>query len=367
MDQKNKFSGKFYTIFLAVLLVLALYLLYLIVDPFLHTIVISMMLAVLFAPVFRWWLSKCNNRRNFASALTVGTIVFLIVLPAAFVLLSLVEQGVDSLAAINKWVVQTDFDKLVARYDIGHYLAWVKIKLPFLNVESLDLQGKIVEISRTFAQSLIQVGTNVVKNATEFVLKFLLMIFILFYFLRDGIEMVGHLRYLSPLREAQEDSIIDAFNRVSKGVLLGSLLVAALQGIVGGMGLALVGIPGVFWGAMMAFAALVPVLGTGIIWFPAVCFLLISGRWEAALFLAGWCGIIVVGIDTFMRPYFMKEAARVSTFYIFMAILGGVYTFGMAGILYGPLILSFGMVMMQIYGEEYADCLGPEAKDNEVE
>lgn len=373
-DSKTLLPGNIYTYCLAVLLLLALYLFYQIVAPFLHTIIISMVLAVIFSPVFLRVLDMSKGRRNVAAFITVLLIVFVILLPTAFVLLALVEQGVESLAAINEWVARNNLEKLLDSHHVSKYLDWVEIQLPFIKVDEIDFQNRLIEFSRTFAETLLGTSTVIVRNATEFFLKFLLMIFILFYFLRDGIDMVNYLRNLSPLREAQEDSIIDSFNRVSKGVLLGCLLVAALQGLVGGLGLAMVGIPGVFWGAMMAFAALVPVLGTGLIWTPAVCYLFLVGEWQSALFLAGWCGVIVVGIDTFLRPYFMKEAAQVSTFYIFMAILGGVYAFGMLGILYGPLILSFGMVMLQIYREEYADVLLPAGgrsdecpSDNELE
>lgn len=356
-ENSKLFSGNIYTYCLLALLGLALYLFFRLAEPFIHTLLVSMMLAVMFSPVFSWLLRICRGKRNLAAALTVVMIVFLILLPTVFVLFSLVEQGVGSLASINRWITETNFDELVASWDFVHFFSWIEIKLPFLHFNDIDIQAKIMEFSRTFAQTMIGFGSNFVRNASQFVLKFLLMIFILFYFMRDGAQMVNYLKYLSPLRETQEDSIIDSFKRVSRGVLFGCLLVAVLQGVVGGFGLALVGIPGIFWGAMMAFAALIPVFGTGLIWLPAVLYLLIGGNWKAALFLTLWCGVIVVGIDTFLRPFFMKEAARVSTFYIFMAIIGGVYAFGMLGILYGPLILSFGMVMLQIYGEEYVDVL----------
>ena len=138
---------------------------------------------------------------------------------------------------------------------------------------------------------------------------------------------------------------------------MGCLLVAILQGFAGGVGLAVAGIPAFFWGAMMALCSLIPVMGTGLIWVPSVTYLVLIGDWKMAIFLGLWCGIFVVGIDTLLRPIFMREAARVSTFYIFLAILGGIYTFGMLGLFYGPLILSFVMVMLQIYIEEYAEDL----------
>jgi len=104
------------------------------------------------------------------------------------------------------------------------------------------------------------------------------------------------------------------------------------------------------------------VVGTGLIWVPACLFLLLVGRWEAAVFLAAWNAFIVVQIDTFLRPYFMKGSTQVPVFFIFLSVLGGVNAFGPAGILYGPLILSFATAMIRIYGQEYAHVLSSEER-----
>jgi predicted PurR-regulated permease PerM len=163
--------------------------------------------------------------------------------------------------------------------------------------------------------------------------------------------------YLFPMKAEQTAVMIESLRRMSRAVLVGGFSVAVLQGIAGGIGLALVGIPALFWGAVMAFAALVPVVGTGLVWGPAVIFLLIMGRWQSALFLALWCGVGVTSIDSFLRPYLLRGGAKVPVLFLFMAILGGVNVFGMLGILYGPMILGLVAVMLDIYAEEYHDIL----------
>lgn len=344
--------------FLIILLLYSLYLGYALMEPFLHTFIFTAVLAIMCYPVFTWILEKCDGRRTLASVLTVLLVVFAIVLPMVIVVLALIGQGVESLAAINNWAAQNDMKQLLATGNLDKYLDWLHQQMPFLNLEDMDFKQRLLDFSRSLAQTMVGLSTGVVKNAMQMVMNFLLMVFMLFYLLRDGREMIKYIKYLSPLRDSQEDYIIESLKRVSKGVLMGCLLVALLQGIVGGFGLAVCGIPGVFWGAMTAFCSLIPVVGTGIIWVPAVGYLLIIGEWKMALFLGLWFGLVVVSIDTFLRPMFMREAAQVSTFYIFLAILGGVYSFGMLGIFYGPLILSFLMVMLNIYGEEYAELLG---------
>lgn len=361
MSQSNNSSPllpiSIYKVFLILLLLLSLYLGFSLIEPFVHTLIFSTVLAVLFSPVFQWILAAVGNRRSLASCLTVAIIVFCLLLPMTFLVMALISQGVESLVAVNSWLATVDPDSLANMDMLDKYEAWLAKELPFLRIQELDIQGSIIQYSKDFAQIMLGAGTKLVQNAAKLVLHFLLMTFILFYFLRDGSKMVAHLKRLSPLRTRQEDDIIDSLKRVARGVLMGCLLVAILQGMAGGIGLAVVGIPAFFWGGMMALSSLIPVLGTGLVWVPSVIYLFISGDWKMAVFLALWCGIFVVGIDTVLRPIFMREASRVSTFYIFLAILGGVYTFGMLGIFYGPLILSFVMIMLHIYMEEYADDL----------
>jgi len=351
------FTGGIYKAFLIVLLLFSLYLGFSIVEPFIHTLIFATVLAVLFSPVNAWAQKRFGGHRAVASLFTVAVIVFCLLLPMSFLLMALIGQGVQSLGALNAWVAKGGYETFINSSAYDHYIAILHAKLPALHINELDIQASIIQYSKQFAQALLGYGTELVRNAAKLILHFLLMVFILFYFLRDGAKMVAYLKHLSPLRPLQEDFIIESLRRVARGVLMGSLLVAVLQGVAGGIGLAVAGIPAFFWGAVVALASLIPVVGTGLVWVPAVGYLLLSGDWKMALFLGLWFGVFVVGIDTVLRPLFMKEAARISTFYIFLAILGGVYTFGMLGILYGPLILSFVMVMLHIYVEEYAEDL----------
>ena len=170
-----------------------------------------------------------------------------------------------------------------------------------------------------------------------------------------GLTMVSG--FLAPLRTHQEDILIDSMQRVARAVLFGSVLIAVLQGLTGALGLYIVGIPPLFWGTMMGLAAFIPVIGTGLVWIPATAYMFFFGNQNWALFLLLWNVLVVTNIDTILRPLLMKRAAQVSPFYIFLSILGGIHAFGALGIFYGPLILSFLMVMLQIYGEEYKEVL----------
>lgn len=356
-EPKPLFSGRIYSYFLVVLLLFALYLAYQIISPFLNTIILSAVTSIIVYPAFLWLSRKTGDRRTLAAMLTTLGVCFLIIVPLFFLITGLAVQGATSLRAIHNWTVTTDFDRWLGDGAVTGYLDWFKVNLPFLKIEHLNIQDKLLVYSEQFAQYLLDLSKGLLRDVVGVMFKFLLLVFMVFFFLLDGKAMVQRLKYLCPLKPYQEDIIIDSLQRVSRSVLLGSLFVAALQGLAGGIGFAVVGFPSLFWGTMMAFAALIPVVGASIIWWPAVIYLVVNGEWGWAIFLFVWSVGVVVNIDTFLRPWLLRGAQKVSPFYIFLAILGAVTVFGFKGILYGPLILSFVMVMLQIYTEEYQEAL----------
>lgn len=346
-----------YRFFLLVLLFFSLYLVFGIVKPFLHTLIFAVLLASLFGPVHAWMLKKVRGRRNTAAVLTVALVIFLIALPSVFFATSLVSQGIDSVSRVTEWIRQGNLQKIAAHPKVVQGLGWLQTRLTFVDFSKLQVESHLLALSKTVGQFLINRGAGLLGDAATVVTRFFLLIFFLFYLLRDGTSMIAAVKALSPLREDQEDRILQRMQAVARSALLGSFLTAVAQGVAGGIGLRLVGIPGLFWGTLMGFTSFIPVVGTALVWVPAVVYLFILGRTGAAVFLTLWCVILVGSIDNFLRPFFMKGQAGMSTFYIFLAILGGVQWFGLAGIVYGPLILAFAMVMLYIYQVEYRDIL----------
>ena len=356
-------SDRIYSYFLLAMLLFALYLAYVIAGPFLNAIIFSGVVALIFSPFFHRVMHWTGNRRNLSALITVSIIVFVIGLPLFLLSFGLVVQARDTFLALNQWARDTDFVKLLDAHRLDPYLAWFHEQLPFINIEAGDIQARVLEFSKNLGQMAVESGRQLFTNTARLVFQLLLLIFVVFYFLRDGRDMVERLRYLCPLRSEQEDLIIENMQRVARSVLVGSLFIALLQGLLGGVGLAVVGLPALFWGGVMALTALVPVVGTGLVWVPAVGWLLLQGQVGWAIFLALWCGILVTSVDTVLRPILLREASQVSTFFVFLAVLGGVSAFGFAGVLYGPLILSFVMVMLRIYGEEYREMLSDRCAD----
>ena len=353
-----------HTWFLWGLLVFSLYLAYRVFSPFLHTLILSSLVAALFYPINLRLREAFGGRRTLAALAVLIIFVVCVCLPTALFVTGLVGQGVDTLAAINTWVRQTDFDHLLQQAHLDTALAWLHEKAPFLDLQSLDIQGSVLTVSRKAGQMLVGWGGVLLGNMLTLVVHFCFMLFILFFLLKEGRRWVRWIRFLSPLREEQEEAILASLRTVTKSVLMGGLLIAVLQGVAGGVALAIAGLPALFWGTMMGFASLVPVVGTGLIWVPAVAYLALQAKWWMALFLLVWCSVGVTSIDTFLRPYFMSGATGMSTLFIFLSVIGGLQVFGPVGLLYGPLVLSLAMVMLRMYGEEYQDLLTPVRTDS---
>lgn len=343
--------------FLLVLLFFSLFLAYLTLRPFLETLIFAVVFASLLHPLQVRLVRLYGGRKNLAALTVVFVLTFLIALPVFFFISALVNQGLETMSRLNAWVGEGNLNKLLEKIDVLQLEQWTKRHLSFVDPQKIDLQSGFLNFTRDFGQFALKNAAGILENVVGKISHFFVMIFVVFYVVRDGRGMIEKIKYLSPLREEQEDKIFEGVRLVARSVLLGSFLTALCQGLAGGIGLAIVGIPGLFWGTVMGFSSLIPVIGTALVWGPAVIYLLLLGSWKSGIFLLVWSVVLVGSIDNFLRPFLMRGENNLSPFYIFLAIIGGVQYFGLSGILYGPLILTFAMVMLYIYGVEYQDFL----------
>lgn len=221
--------------------------------------------------------------------------------------------------------------------------------------------------------SLKAVTSSVIKKVSAFFLslpRFLLNIFVAFftmyYFLRDGPAFKKTLPSFLNLEKAKFEFILKRLKEVLNGVIYGYLVVALLQGAVGALGFFLFGVSSpLFWGVIMAFFALIPFLGTGIIWVPASLFLIFTGIFNdsTSLIIRGvglfiYSLIFVASLDNYLKPKLMGEKAKVHPAIMMLGLFGGVFLFGMVGVILGPLLLALTLIFFQVYFQIKADPLG---------
>ncbi len=339
------------------MLLASLYMALLVLKPFLNIIIIGVVLASLCYPLFTTLRQRFNGHESLAALATVSIIVLCFIIPLFFFFSALVSQAAKSIVSFQAWLSTFDLNQLQHEEFIKVPLDFLKERLPFIDFSQFNIQSELLELTRKYGQTLLDSGTVVLGNMANIVMKSAILVFTLFFLFKDGEKMLARLRHLTPLHASQEDRIIAKLNNVARSVVLGSFIIALLQGIAGGIGLALVGVPALFWGSIMGFASFIPVVGTAIVWGPCALYLLLTGDWKSGIFLIIWGMLVISSIDSFFRPYFMKGQSQMSVFYVFLAIIGGLQLFGALGLLYGPLILSLAMVMLSIYSEEYGDFL----------
>ena len=335
----------------------ALFLAFKIIRPFLDPILIAAILAPVVYPLYRWLHGKLKGKAALAAVVTCLLVVVVILGPLSLLAVGIVSEGTDSVKAIQGWVEEGGIDALMTGPKLEKARAYIVRVAPLIDPERLDLKTLLLSLS-TKAGNLVAGQAKALLTGTGLLLsKVVLMLFVLFFALRDGEEILIGIRALSPLPADQEERLLNRFRSVSRSSLLGILGTAAAQGTVGGIGLAIVGLPGLFWGTVMAFASLIPFVGTALVWLPASIFLLITGHPVKAAFLAVW-GIVVVGmIDNFLRPVLMRGESGMSTLWMFFAVLGGLQYFGLPGLLYGPLVFGLCSVLLFMYRTEFAHML----------
>ena len=341
---------------LLIFLAVALYASYRVVAPFIEPIILGILIGMLAFPLHDWMEKKLRGRTNLAALLGCLGLSVLILLPASLVVIAILKQGIAYALIFREWATEENIHQVLSHPLVQQFKARLEQILPEDALNPAAIKAQAITAATTVGKNFAGVSTAMLGSFTHFAVHFTLMLFVLFFVLRDHDKMIAFLRHALPLSRTQEDVLFKEIRDVSKSALLGSLLTAATQGVVGGIGLSLAGIPGLFWGAIMAFASLIPFVGTALIWVPAALYLFFTGETGWGLFMIFWGAVVVGSIDNFLRPLFM-QGASMNTVVVFFSLIGGLQMFGLMGLIYGPLIFSIALVFFRLYESEFADFL----------
>ena len=210
-----------------------------------------------------------------------------------------------------------------------------------------QIQAWAVEAAQTILKALGALGRAAFLGALGTVIGFALMLFILFFAIRDGERIAGAVRALLPAEERDTSRLFGHLAAVTRALVYGTGVTALVQGALVGIGFAVLGLPSpVVFGVLAALAALVPMAGTPVVWVPAVLALAAQDRWYAAVFMLVWGGL-VTAIDNFLRPWLVAGRAHIGALTVFLGVLGGVGAFGPIGIILGPLVLALAIALVR--------------------
>ncbi len=352
----TQFESRSHRMVLLVFLGLSLFASYWLIAPFLEPIILAMLIGLLAYPAHERLVAALHGRKTTASLLSCLILSLMILIPMMVLLVAVLKQGIDYSVVLKEWATQENVHHLMSQPWIVEIHSRLTRILPDGALHADNIRQKALEAAGMVGKQFAGISTTILGSLTRSVINGMLLLFVLFFVLRDHDKLIAFIHRALPLSRSEEETLFAEVKSVSKSALLGTLATAATQGVVGGIGLWLAGFPGVFWGAVMAFTSLIPLVGTALIWVPAALYLLVTGDWGWGVFLLAW-GVVVVGsVDNFLRPLLM-QGASMNTVVVFFALIGGLQVFGLIGLIYGPLIFALTLVMFRLYENAFTEFL----------
>ncbi|MCO6493570.1 MAG: AI-2E family transporter [Phaeodactylibacter sp.] len=320
------------------------------IRPFLLALFWAALLGFTFNRPYRILRWRLGGRENLAAGICALLIILIVVVPAVLILLALVNESVSVYQKIQS-----------GEWDLASVVDFIEGLSPrleeVLSMAGLSPEGlreKVSGFAVTVTGLLADRVFNYTQNAIAFTAQFFLMLYVLFFFLRDGRKMLNATINVLPLGNKWERTLIDRFASVARATLKGTLIVAIVQGSIGGLMFAILGIQGaLFWGVVMTILSLLPIGGSALVWAPAAAILAWQGLWGKAIALA-IVGALGIGlIDNLLRPILVGRDTKMPDFLVLLATLGGIAWFGLSGFVLGPVIAALFLTFWQTAGKDY--------------
>lgn len=316
--------------------------------PFMGSVFWAVVLAILFYPLNQRIRARMPRARNLSSLVTLLVCLLIVVLPMVLIGASLVQEATVL------------YERLAnGHLDFGSYFQqvvaaipqWLREMLEPFNLTSVEairqkFSALAAEAARRFAGQAVEIW----GNTLGFVAGFGIMLYLLYFLLRDGAELAVRVHDAIPLETRHKRDLADKFATVIRATVKGNLAVAALQGALGGLIFWVLGIQGaVLWGVLMAFLSLLPAVGAGLIWGPVAIYFLATGEVVKGLGLTAY-GVLVIGlVDNLLRPVLVGKDTRMPDYVVLVSTLGGMSLFGLTGFVIGPVIAALFIACWDIY------------------
>jgi len=330
------------------------------IAPFFAIIILGIVSTGIFSPVFRFLSRRLSPR--IASVLTCVLVFFVVFIPVVFFV------GVISKEAFSLYVMAKDavfsnqlknllestqvlerFNDLLVRAGIEKVVTWDELVNP------------ISELGKVVGFSLFEQARFITSNIFNLVLYFGLMLVVVFYMFMDGDKFIKYMYDLSPLSDEHDKQLFEKFMGMAGAVLVGNGLGGLIQGVAGGGLFLFLGLNSPFlWGVIMGFLAFLPIVGIGIVMIPTAAILMLKSRLAAGVFVLIFYGVLSWGVEYIFKPKVVGNRVRMHPLIVFFAIIGGLKTYGILGIIYGPLIATLFLTLSDIYFSSFQFMVEPD-------
>ena len=335
--------------FLALLVLVTAVFFYLL-KPFFAAVFWACVIGLLFYPLQQRFLQLWKNRSNLAALSTLMVCITIGVIPTLFVLASFFQEGAALYQRLQSGDINIEqrieqvrqafptIQLLMERFDID------------LNTFKSQLSSAAITASQFIAQNAVQFG----QDAVQWVVSLGLMLYLAFFMLRDGSELVALLTRALPLGDERERLLFSKFAEVTRATIKGNLVVAVVQGSLGGFIFWILGIPApLLWGVVMTFLSLIPMVGAGLIWAPVAIYLFAAGSWIQSIILIGFGAGVIGLVDNFLRPLLVGRDTKLPDYLVLLSTLGGFVLFNINGFVIGPLLAALFVAFWEIFIREF--------------
>jgi predicted PurR-regulated permease PerM len=327
----NKQVRRMSIIFVILLLVV---LSFLVLKPILLSIILGLLLAYAFLPVYKR-LYKIFKERNTAAFSVCALLLLIIFIPLWFLIPLIIQQGFD----VFRFVQTIDLTNFV---EIIVPTSSEQVKRETLSI----LSNFIGDVTSTFLNALVKF----LLDLPTALLHLAVIIFVFFFTLRDYDKLKEFVSGISPFRKEKEKILIKQFRGMTSSIIFGYILIGIIQGIATGIGLLIAGVPHALLLTVFAIlASIIPIVGPWLIWVPATIYLFATGHTVAAVIFGLYSAILVSSIDNILRPYIVSKKTGVSSVVVLVGMIGGLLVFGVIGLILGPLILSYLLLFLEAY------------------
>lgn len=316
------------------------YLAFRIFEPFFVALAWAGVLVVVSYRAYAWF--ERRMRPSAAALVSILAVTVVLIAPAVLILVVFLRQGAQALQSLHLAAAGGNIPFLNR--------IWAHLQARFPELSSAEVTAEMRHYGEQAAQFLaLRLGTAV-RNTAEFLFDLFITVFAMFYMFRDGRAFVGQIRSLLPLQSFERERILDDLRDITFATVFASFLAAAAHGTLLGLAFLVFGIrASLFWGVIMGFFSLVPVVGSALIWVPAAIGLVASGHVGKGITLALVCSAIAVLVDYVLRPWFISGRAQIGELLVFIGVLGGIRVFGALGIVLGPIVVGLAADLLDLY------------------
>ena len=343
-----------FLVFILCLTFLCFYLLYQILSPFLEPLLWAIFLALVLFPMHRK-LQRLFRRQGFLPAMTMTILVLLvIVLPFTLLIVSLANETANVYHSVQEMIqtgqLQVYLEKLREVPILSQILA--RLDQTF-DLSRLDAMTLILKNLQQVSTVLLSQSSKILKGLSSFLIAFLFTLLALYYLFKDGDRLYEGLQDILPLHPKERDLLLGRFREMVNATIYGGLLIAIIQGLLGGLTFWILGLPPpILWGTAMALFSFIPLGGTALIWFPAAIFLFLQGAFTKGIILLAIGVLVISSVDNFLRPFLVGAKTNIPPLLLFFTVIGGIQAFGMIGVIAGPLIGTLCLTLIEIYVRE---------------